>query len=234
MRLTLLRPVTFSCFGLVLILSASFSSGVSATVYEWRSPNGSRHFSNDVATVPEDKRDAARTFTSRFAGKKIGASPFPVPANHTQDSATLQTGIADIARIAAYERGLERGLQTAERQVRMAAELARTVLAAVPRRPPTQIIIRQSVPQVRHVYSHDPVPFYGFIGPYSPYHSSYFRHRSHQYRSYSYGFRRGRFISHSHLSPSRHRRHRGHRRIFFPRGHHSRRGFLFGHGLVVR
>ena len=222
MRLTLLRPVTFGCFGLVLILSASFSSGVSATVYEWRSPNGNRHFSNNVATVPEDKRDAARTFTSRFAGKQIGASPSPLPANRTQDSAAIQAGITNMA---AYERGLERGLQTAERQVRMAAELARTVLAAAPRRPPIQIIIRQSAPQVRHVYSHNPAPFYGFIGPYGHYDSSYFSHRSH-----AYGFRRGRFIRHSHLSPSR-RRHRG---IFFPRGHHSRDGFLFGHGLVLR
>ena len=223
MRLTLLRPVTFGCFGLVLILSASFSSGVSATVYEWRSPNGNRHFSNNVATVPEDKRDAARTFTSRFAGKQIGASPSPLPANRTQDSAAIQAGITNMA---AYERGLERGLQTAERQVRMAAELARTVLAAAPRRPPTQIIIRQSAPQVRHIYSHDPAPFYGFISPSGPYHSSHF-----PYRSYSYGFRRGRFIPHSHLSPSRHRRHRG---IFFPRGHQSKDGFLFGHGLVLR
>lgn len=226
MRLTLLRPATFGCFGLVLILSAFFSSGVSATVYEWRSPNGSRHFSNDVATVPEDKRNAARTFTSRFAGKRPPVAASPLPADRTQDSAARQTGIADIARIAAYERGLERGLQTAERQVRMAAELARTVLAAAPRRPPIQIIIRQSAPQVRHVYSHDPAPFYGFISPYGPSHSSHF-----PYRSYSYGFRRGRFISHSHLSPSRHRRHRG---IFFPRGHQSKDGFLFGHGFVVR
>jgi len=211
MHLTLLRPGTFGCFGLVVILSTSFSLGVSAAVYEWKSPNGSRHFSNDVATVPEDKRDAARAFTSRFAGKSLPAGASPVPANRTQDSSAVQ---ADIARIAAYERGLERGLQTAERQVRMATELARTVLAAAPRRPPTQIIIRQSAPQVRHVFSHD------------PYHSSYFRHRS-----YSYGFGHGRFVSHSHLSPSRHR---GHRSIFFPRGHHSRRGFLFGHGLVMR
>jgi hypothetical protein len=230
MPLTLLRPVTFGCFGLVLILSASFSAGVSATVYEWRSPNGDRHFSNDVATVPEDKREAARTFTSRFAGIQTPAAPSPAPANHTQDSAALQTSTAQ-AHIAAYERGLERGLQTAERQVRMAAELARTVLAAAPRRPPTQIIIRQSAPQVRHIYSHAPAPFYGFIGPYSHYGSSYFSHRSYPHRSHAYGFRRGRFISHSHLSPSRHRRPRG---IFFPRGHQSKERFLFGHGFVLR
>ena len=60
---------------------------------------------------------------------KLKRLPRPLPANRAQDSAALQ---ADIARIAAYERGLERGLQTAERQVRMAAELARTILAAVP------------------------------------------------------------------------------------------------------
>ena len=118
MRLTLLRPVTFCCFGLVLILSASFSTDAWATVYEWRSPNGSRHFSNDVATVPEDKREAARTFTSRFAGKSPPAAASPAPANHTQDSSAVQTSIAQ-AHIAAYERGLERGLQTAERQVRI-------------------------------------------------------------------------------------------------------------------
>ena len=224
MRLTHLKPVTCSCFGLVLILSASFSPDTWAAVYEWRSPTGSRHFSNDVATVPKDKRDAARTFTSRFAGKSPPAVASPVPTNRTQDSSAVQTSIVQ-AYIAAYEPGLERGLQTAERQVRIAGELASTVLETAPRRPPTRIIIRQSAPQVRHVCSHDPAPFYGFIGPYAPYHSNHFSRRSHLY-----SFQRGPFVPHSHLSPSRHR----HRGIFFPRGHHSRDGFLFGHGLVLR
>jgi len=224
MGLTRLKPVTCSCFCPVPILSAPFSPDAWATVYEWRSPKGSRHFSNDVATVPEDKRDAARTFTSRFAGKSPPAVASPVPTNRTQYSSAVQTSIAQ-AHIAAYEPGLERGLQTAERQVRIAGELARTVLEAAPRRPPTRIIIRQSAPQVRHVCSHDPAPFYGFIGPYAPYHSNHFSHRSH-----SYSFPRGRFVPHPHLSPSR-RRHRG---IFFPRGHHSRDGVWFGHGLVLR
>ncbi len=98
-------------------------------------------------------------------------------------------------------------------------------LGGPPRRPPTQIIFRQSVPQVRHLYSHDSTPFYGFIGPYAPYHSNHFSRRSHLY-----SFQRGPFVPHSHLSPSRHR----HRGIFFPRGHHSRDSFLFGHGLALR
>ena len=223
MRLTLLRPRTLSCFGLVLILSSPFSTDGWATAYEWRSPNGSRHFSNDVATVQEDKGEAAWTFTSRFACKRPPAVASPVPANRTQDSSAVQTSVAQ-AHIAAYERGLERCLQTAERQLRMVGELARTVSEAAPRRPLTQIIIRQPAPQVRHVYSHDPAPFHGFIGPYAPYHSNHFWHRN---RSYS--FRRGRLVPHSHLLPAR-RRHPG---IFFPRGHRSRDGFLFGQGLVL-
>jgi len=117
MRLTHLKPVTCTGFGLVLILSASFSPDAWATVYEWRSANGSCHFSNDVATVPADKRDAARTFTSRFAVKSPPAVASPVSNNRTQDSSAVQTSIAQ-AHITTYERGLERDLQTAERSWR--------------------------------------------------------------------------------------------------------------------
>ena len=117
MRRTLLRPRTFSCFGPVRVLSCAFLTYAWATVSEWYSTNGSSLFSNDVATVPADKRDAARTFTSRFAVKSPPAVASPVSTNRTQDSSAVQTSIAQ-AHITTYERGLERDLQTAERSWR--------------------------------------------------------------------------------------------------------------------
>ena len=144
--------------------------------------------------------------------------------------------------IAAYERGLERGLHTAEQQVRMAGELARTVLTASAASGTTATQPRLSFARLSHrsvmflpVISR---PSTVLLAPYAPYSYGRFSHYSRfspysrfSHRSYGYGFRHGRFPRHAHLSPSRHRRHRS---VFFPRGHFSSNGFLFGHGLVLR
>lgn len=186
---------------------------VHATVYGWKSKGRVLNLSNDLEDVPEAQRATAIVFISKLATNgvpKETRTPSPSPkADQTN----------------AYERGLERGLQTAERQVALAGELARTVLASVPPAPPVRIVIQQP-PQmiVRYVAPDYDVPFSGFIGPYTPY-SPYYN------SGYAYGFSRGRFVPHSHFFPGTRGRRRG---LFFPHGHFSRDGFLFGHGFVVR
>jgi hypothetical protein len=182
-----------------------------ATVYSWKSEEGVLVLSNDLEDVPGHHRETVKKFTSKFAGKSL---PVEVISPPPSVEATMTS---------AYERGLERGLETAERQVAIAGELARTVLAAVPPAPPTRIVIQQSAPIVRYVSPGYDLPFYGFIGPYAPYFPYGF--------SYAYGFGRGRLVRHSHFFPGTRGRHRG---LFFPRGHFSQDGFLFGQGFVVR
>lgn len=183
-----------------------------ATVYSWTRADGVFVLSNDPEEVPEDQRGTAKTFTAKLAGKvRLIEAPPPLPPSP-------EVSVAD-----AYERGLERGLQTAERQIAAAGELTCTVLSAVPPTPPTRIIIQQSAPVVRYVAPPNDFPFYGFIGPYAPYFPYGW--------SYAYGFRRGRLVPHSHFFPGT----RGCRRgLFFPHGHFSQNGFLFGHGFVIR
>jgi hypothetical protein len=136
--------------------------------------------------------------------------------------------------VSTYERGLERGLQTAERQVALVSELARTFLAAAPQPPPLSppppqvIILQQPATVVRYVSSGptvDAPPFYGFIAPYSNYYGFPYRF------TYPYGFARGRFVPHSHFFPGARNRRAG---LYFPYGHASHRGFPFGHGFVLR
>src|SRR5262245_18131403 len=108
--------------GLVLL---ALSLPAHATVYGWKGEKGLLHLSNDIENVPEAQRDSATKFTSKLAGKPVAEDvsvvppPMPEPVN-------------------AYERGLEQGLQTAERQMGLAGELARSLLAAVPPAPPTR------------------------------------------------------------------------------------------------
>jgi hypothetical protein len=191
------------------------STPAHATVYAWKSESGTLHLSNDEGHVPEARRATAEEFTAK-----------PVDPSVPEATAPLASAGSEAALASTYERGLERGLQMAERQVALAGELARSVLAAVPPAPPVRIVIQQPAPTVIRYVSrgHRDYPFYGFIGPYVPY-SPYGRF------GYAYGFRRGRFVPHSHFFPGTRGRHRG---VFFPRGHFSRDGFLFGHGLVVR
>jgi hypothetical protein len=190
------------------------STPARATVYLWKGENGALHLGNDLDDVPEAQRAAAKKFTSKFANKSIAEGTVPLAPPDTE-AGSLST----------YERGLERGLDTAARQVALAGELVRTVLTAMPPAPPTRIIIQQPAPTIiRYAspYYYVP-PFYGFIGPYRPYFPYGF--------GYSYGFGYGRFVPHSHFFPVTRGVHTG---LFFPHGHFSQAGFLFGHGLVVR
>jgi len=194
---------------IVLLLSLP----AQATVYGWKS-KGVLYLSNDLGDVPEVQRTTALMFIST-----------PANGGAAKEDGTPTPPIREREQGSDYEHGLERGLQTAERQVALAGELARTVLAAAPPAPPIRIVIEQP-PQVivRYVSPAYDVPFYGFIGPYVPDFPYYGA-------GYAYGFRRGRFIRHSHFYPGTRSRRRG---VFFPHGHFSRDGFLFGHGFVVR
>ena len=207
-----------------LVVSILFcASSVYATVYSWRDENGRLHFCNDQEEVPEAHRILAKTFKSKLAAQNPAEVPVTVPAPSAEPVA-----------ISTYERGLERGLQAADRQVTLAGELARTLLTAAPAPPPPPpappqiIIIQQPAPVVRYV-SPEPStyapPFYGFIAPYSTYYGFPYSF------TYPYGFGRGRLIRHSHFFPGARRRRAG---LYFPYGHASHRGFLFGHGFVLR
>jgi hypothetical protein len=198
------------------LLNFFFPPASQATVYSWQHEDGVLMLSNDPEAIPEAKRETAKKFTSKFAGKSAPAAVAPEVAPPSPPS-------PEESVMSSYERGLERGLQTAAQQVAMAGELARTVIAAAPRTPPTRIIIQQSAPVVRYTSPGYDFPYYGFIGPYAPYFPYGY--------SYGYGFRRGRFVRHSHFFPGTRGRRHG---IFFPHGHFSQSGFLFGHGFVVR
>ena len=188
-----------------------------ATVFAWKGEGGALHLSNDPEEVPEAHRNSAQQFTSKLAGKAAPENPASV--SPPPPSAEPTSG---------YERGIERGLVAAERQMAMTNELLNTVLQAVPQPPPLPTIIIQQQPEtlVRYV-DHGPsyFPYYGFISPYS---SSWGVPYAYHY---PYGFSQGRFVPHSHFFPGTRGRNAG---IFFPHGHSSHHGFLFGHGLIVR
>src|SRR5229473_7216873 len=205
------RLPTALSIGLMLFLS---SPPAHATVYAWKGESGVLNLDNDLEDVPEAQRTAANKFTSKLAGKSApeGTVPLAPPS-------------PEAGPMSAYERGLERGMQTAERQAALAGELARTVLTAMPPPPPTRIIIQQPAPTIIRYVSPNyyAPPFYGLIGPYMPYSPYGF--------GYAYGFGFGRFVPHSHFFPGT----RGVRTgLFFPHGHFSQDGFLFGSGFVVR
>jgi len=189
------------------------SSLVHATVYAWKGERGALHLSNDLENVPEAQRTSAQQFIAKPVEKSALEGTLP------------PTPSPEVTLMSAYERGLERGLHLAEQQVALAGELARSVLGALPPRPPTRIIIQQP-PQtiIRYVTPGYYSPFYGSLRPYVPY-------LPYRGFDYAYGFHRGRFPRHSHFFPGTRGRRRG---LFFPHGHLSQDGFLFGHGFVVR
>ena len=167
-----------------------------ATVYSWRGEGGVLMVSNDPSDVPADQQASAVKFTAKPAPKPVSddeASPFRS---------------AEAAQADAYQRGFDAGLQAAERQVALAAELARTVLAAVPQTPPASIVIEQSTPPVAPYVAADYAPpYYGFAPPYAAY-------------PFPYAFAVN-FIPHRHFFPGA----RGHRFApFFPHGRFSRAG----------
>ena len=218
----------------LLVVIFFLAASTRAAVYSWRDEKGRLHFNNDQEEIPEAYRASARTFKSKFA------APSPVEVSVTSPSPNTEVPVptpspgAEPVTISTYERGLEQGLRAAERQVALAGELARTLLAAAPAPPPPPpsppqvIIIQQPATVVRHVSPGPPAyapPFYGFIAPYSTYYGFPYSF------TYPYGFGRGRFVPHSHFFPGARRRRAG---LYFPYGHASHRGFIFGHGFVVR
>jgi len=94
-----------------------------ATVYTWRGEGGVLMMSNNPDDVPEDKRGSAQTFTSKPAPKRAQREEEPADASAVVD---------------AYERGFERGLEQAERQVTFAERLA----ASAPPPAPVPIIVQ--------------------------------------------------------------------------------------------
>lgn len=203
---------------LVSVLLLSSSTVVHATVFAWKGEGGALHLSNDPEEVPETHRPSARQFTSKFAGK--AAPEALAPASPPPPSAESTT---------AYERGIERGLIAAERQMEMTNEILKTTLQVVHQPPPpapTIIIQQPSEPIVRYVdRGPDYFPYYGPIAPYAAYWGVPYAYR------YPYGFSRGRLVPHSHFFPGTRRRSLG---LFFPYGHSTQHGFISGHGFVVR
>lgn len=201
--------------------------GAQATVYGWKGDGGVLHFSNDPEMIPELQRAAAQQFTSKFAGLAVPVATELVPSGA---AAVAQ----DEVQLSAYQQGLERGLQTAERQVELVGELTRSVLASVPRTPPVRIVIQQPGPVViREVSPVDYSPFYGLgelYGGYTDF-SSWSACSSSPRFSFSYSFRCSRFIPHSHFFPGTRRRRSG---LYFPHGHASHHGFISGAGFVAR
>jgi len=189
-------------------------------VYVWKGESGALHLSNDLAAIPESQRATATEFTSKLVGKSA-----------PEGAEAVITPSPESGTISLYERGLERGLQLSERQVALAGELARSLLAAAPSAPPIRIVIQQPAQTIIRYVAPDSYapPFYGFIGPYLPY-SPYGFGYGYSF-GYGYGFGRGRFAPHSHFFPGTCSRRIG---LFFPHGHFSQDGFLFGHGFVVR
>lgn len=192
-----------------------------ATVYGWKSEGGVLHLSNDPTEAPTGKRDSVQQFTSKFAQP---ATDTTAASTTTPPEAPPQPAPSINLETSAYERGLEKGMRTAERQVELATQLAQVMLAATPRTPPTQVIVQQSSPVIIQSTApgYYPPPFYNYgwyRGPYLPDAcvSSRFL--------YAPSFRCRRFLSHSHFFPDG--RGRG-AAVFFPYGHFSHHGFLFG------
>ena len=118
----------------VLLLSPLVSH---ATVYSWRGEGGVLMMSNNPDDVPEDKRGSAQTFTSKPAPKRAERAEEPADASAVVD---------------AYERGFDRGLAAAERQLSFAERLA----ASAPPPPPVPIVVQAPAA---------PAPDYGYDYP---------------------------------------------------------------------
>ena len=122
------------CTFIVVLLLLLVARPAAATVYSWHDSGGALHISNDSDEVPAGQADDLRKFTARkFTAKdparssadpSIAGLPSPAPVDDPPGD---------------YQRGLEAGMRVAESQVRMAAELARTILAAMPAREPVPV-----------------------------------------------------------------------------------------------
>jgi Domain of unknown function (DUF4124) len=106
----------------IAIILLLFARRADATVYSWRDAQGALHISNDSDDVPAAQPEGVRKFTAKDPPRSaVAGLPSPAPADDPPGD---------------YERGLEAGMQLGEQQVRMAAELAQTILAAMPPREP--------------------------------------------------------------------------------------------------
>ena len=144
--------------------------------------------SNNPEDVPEDKRASVRTFTSKPAAKRV-----------RQEEATPDATSVEAAAFDGYQRGFERGLQAAERQIAFAQGLA----ASLPQAPPVSVFIEQPSP---------PTPDYDYpVASYAPYplYPPFLGY-------YTYGFG-GRFGQHRHVFPGNRFRGRSFSRAAFGR-----------------
>lgn len=134
----------------------------SATVYAWKGEGGVRMLSNDPNDVPPEQQASAEKFTAK-----------PAPRSAPDDAAPPPPG-AGAAAGEAYERGFDAGRESAEHEVALATELARTMVASAPQAPPAPIFIEQPEPAVvPDVASYYPPPYYG-AGYYPPYPFPYY------------------------------------------------------------
>jgi len=195
-----------------------------ATVYSWKGEGGVLMLSNDPNDVPADQQGSVRKFISTPA-----PAPTPVADDDDPDPAAPPPRTGG-ARGDAYQRGFDAGLEAGERQVALASELARTVLAAVPQTQPAPIVIEQSAPAgapyggYGGYYDGSPYyapPYYGFGYPY-PFFSG-FVVSSFPRRRFFPGFRGRRFAP---FFPHGGFAHGGFSR--FPHGGFAHAGFGFG------
>ena len=202
--------IAFSVGGILLFGSSS----AWATVYGWKGEGGTLHLSNDLADVPESQRTVTQKFTSKLAKPAESATSTPDAPPEAAPRTAAASASANASpvnfELSAYERGLEQGLQTAERQVELAGQLAQSILGAAPRTPPTRVIVQQPGPVIIRSRTPDYYfsPFYNYAGLY-----------------FSAPCSSTRFIPHSHFFPGL--RSRG-AEVFFPQGHFSHHGFLCG------
>jgi uncharacterized protein DUF4124 len=150
------RGVRAAALAGLLVLSPALAR---ATVYSWKGDDGVLMVSNNPEDVPEDKRASVRSFTSK---------PAPKRAREEEEAAAAASGEA--AAFDAYQRGFERGLEAAEREVAFAERLA----ASIPQAPPVPIVIAQPAAPAPYddysdystPYSNYPPPFYAAYAPY--------------------------------------------------------------------
>ena|SRR5436190_16905499 len=174
-------------FSLLAVLLLVCPLLANATVYSWRGEDGVLMMSNNPDDVPADKRGSAQSFTSK-----------PAP-NSTRDEQATESDEGAAAAIDAYERGFQRGLETAEREVALAERLA----ASAPQVPPAPTFIEQPGPAAPY-YDYPAAPSYDAYTPYPLYPLGF----------YTYGFA-GRIGRHHHFFPGSRARGRSFSRAAF-------------------
>ncbi|MBM4267228.1 MAG: DUF4124 domain-containing protein [Deltaproteobacteria bacterium] len=228
--------------GAVLTGALLSALSASANVYSWQDDDGALHFTNMARQVPE----VYRTVTKSDGGatepewKVDVETATPVPRAPQNESEKVAGGES-------YADGVRAGLEAATDNVRAVGEVLDRLLDRESERRASREAARETSRDDtgRRVPILDPAPRsdeprvivrvvgrdddrfvrYGALGPYaigSPSCCS---------DSLGYGFAYGSFPPHSHFEPTPQNLSRA--RLFFPDGHYSRGGFLFGHGYLV-